>query len=439
MLAFSLVSFAGLIMQRFYKLDHATLAARLPSSFEQLDALLGVKTSAEHFGAALQLPCLAGVDDKRLFASVCAWALEAVQDPALQEMAPLVPGESRSFTARQCCGILANAMLGNVLDLMAEHKHNQGGLSFVRHLRFDNGVYVHKTASLLVYFEARRQADGADDTREVRIDYLACPTDDDFEAAVRERSDVILAGGGQPGDTGTTCTLHADAMEAVCADGFVNFANSNFGYGCFIPSCTQEEILQMSCPEFNVGMLLIGTMRDDEVVNVRGCRRYSQYTGYLDSYECVGAWPDRTIATILTLDACTHAHFSRAALLRDVRKAYTSYAALAAATGGGGEVGAGDAAVVSTGRWGCGVFGGLPTHKFLQQLVAARLAGVRLEFSTFGQPDGCDDLLDSVSQTQMSVGDAWALLGECGSKGAFEQRVAALRARTSQEEQLNTS
>jgi len=37
---------------------------------------------------------------------------------------------------------------------------------------------------------------------------------------------------------------------------------------------------------------------------------------------------------------------------------------------------------VSTGRWGCGIFRGLPAHKFAQQLVAAKLAGCTLEFST---------------------------------------------------------
>ena len=87
----------------------------------------------------------------------------------------------------------------------------------------------------------------------------------------------------------------------------------------------------MCCPEFNVGMLLVGAMGDGEAVNVRGCRRYSRYTGYLDSYECAGAWQSHTICTILTLDACTHAHFSRRHLLRDVRKAYTSFAMLAEA------------------------------------------------------------------------------------------------------------
>ena len=120
-------------------------------------------------------------------------------------------------------------------------------------------------------------------------------------------------------------------------------------------------------------------------------------------------------------------------MLRDVRKAYASFAALAAATraGAGGAATAATAAptaLVSTGRWGCGVFGGVPAHKFLQQLLAAALAGVRLTFSTFGQADGCDELLEAVRRSQMSVGQAWELLGACASRSAFEGRLAALRA-----------
>ena len=91
---------------------------------------------------------------------------------------------------------------------------------------------------------------------------------------------------------------------------------------------------------------------------------------------------------MLTLDASTHDHFSAAHVLRDVRKAYASFAALAAATragagaaaataaggdaataAGGAAATAAPAALVSTGRWGCGVFGGVPAHKFLQQVT----------------------------------------------------------------------
>ena len=58
-------------------------------------------------------------------------------------------------------------------------------------------------------------------------------------------------------------------------------------------------------------------------------------------------------------------------MLRDVQKAALAFA---------GQP------VVSTGRWGCGVFGGTPAHKFVQQLVAAMLSGSQIHFSTFGTP-----------------------------------------------------
>ena len=101
-------------------------------------------------------------------------------------------------------------------------------------------------------------------------------------------------------------------MEAIPdATAFVNFANAIFGYGEFIASCTQEEILQVCCPEFNVGMLFQGTMRDEEVMVVHGCRRYSAYSGYLHSFRCTGAWTSApAVQSILTIDAVVRQHFS---------------------------------------------------------------------------------------------------------------------------------
>ena len=51
---------------------------------------------------------------------------------------------------------------------------------------------------------------------------------------------------------------------------------------------TQEEILIVCCPEFLIGLLFIGEMDQDIVVNVYGCRRFTKYTGYLTTYKCEG-------------------------------------------------------------------------------------------------------------------------------------------------------
>jgi hypothetical protein len=40
----------------------------------------------------------------------------------------------------------------------------------------------------------------------------------------------------------------------------------------------------------HVGMLVLGRMDEDKVVNVRRCRRFTTYTGYLDTYRITGWW-----------------------------------------------------------------------------------------------------------------------------------------------------
>jgi hypothetical protein len=66
------------------------------------------------------------------------------------------------------------------------------------------------------------------------------------------------------------------------------------------------------------------------------------------------------------------------------------------------------------------VFGGTPAHKCAQQLVAAAITGAELQFSTFGTPDGCDDLLAGVLAVQerggggaTSAGRLLAAILEC--------------------------
>jgi hypothetical protein len=61
-------------------------------------------------------------------------------------------------------------------------------------------------------------------------------------------------------------------------------------------------------------------------------------------------------------------------------------------------------------------------------VLAASLAGVTLRFSTFGQADGCDTLLESVRRTSMRAHEAWKLLCSCDSEEAFESKVGLLNA-----------
>eukprot|EP00931_Biecheleriopsis_adriatica_P029192 TRINITY_DN17367_c4_g1_i1.p1 TRINITY_DN17367_c4_g1~~TRINITY_DN17367_c4_g1_i1.p1 ORF type:complete len:261 (-),score=43.91 TRINITY_DN17367_c4_g1_i1:536-1318(-) len=185
------------------------------------------------------------------------------------------------------------------------------------------------------------------------------------------------------------CCLHDGAMESVDADAFVNFANPTFGFGHFIGSCTQEEIMQMCCPEFNMGMLHLGYLSESEVVVVKGVRRFSLYTGYGSSFKHAGAWSGCPTQSILTMDASTRHHFTEQSVLRDIRKAFLCFQGCH---------------VVSTGKWGCGAFGGVPAHKFAQQLVAATLAGCQLYFSSgSASSEGCDVIFEAVRQGPLNA------------------------------------
>ena len=374
----------------------------------------GAAAGAKAFSNVFALPCMrGGPDEQTICAAVKRWAMESLDMATLLQ--PLALGGVHEFSAAECRRVLAASFVGNVADTMSDAKRNQGGLNFsklVRDCALDaESICAHKLAALLLYFAAGLALEGtADDERLVRFERLACPPLAEFEAVLTAEE----AAGARP-VWSDVVSLHDGGMEAAAdATAFVNFANADFGYGCFIPSCTQEEILQMACPEFNVGMLLLGRMGEDEVVNVRGCRRYSTYAGYLHTYTCTGslvagAASPVVLHDVLTLDACTTQHFRRDRQLRDLRKAYASFAAL------------GPGAVVSTGRWGCGVFGGLPAHKFAQQAVAARLAGVRLRFSTFGTPDGCDVVLGALQASGASVPFAFESLLRCADRRAFEE------------------
>lgn len=130
----------------------------------------------------------------------------------------------------------------------------------------------------------------------------------------------------KPEPMNSRLTLHTKGMELaeIVTDHktehkiFTNFANITFGYGRFTKSCTQEEIMQMCCPEWNVGMLFFDQMEPDCVVLAYNCRRFSKYSGYLNSFRFEGGAGIKAEGgevkynpeTILTMDAVYEAHFS---------------------------------------------------------------------------------------------------------------------------------
>lgn len=377
-----------------------------------------------------------------ILCNIRRWAIEGLQDQEFfvnlqggngnedwksQDGRQSMKTMSRSLTAKQARDVLANAFLGNCNDVMAPKKdrYNCGGLDFKEMLMYGihrswnfmsnnstpRDVGLYKMECILIYFDTCGTLEGLEnDRRVISFDLIQ------FIPLSAEMFPEI----GKTEHVGDGLRVHTCTMESTPrkTSAFVNFANPNYGYGKFISSCTQEEILLVCCPELAVGMLFIGKLKDNEVVNVRGVRRFCKYLGYLDSFKCEGPMPmtyEDDMFTVLTLDACYDRHFTETMLWRDTGKAYYSFLALAKDHSQMRI----DRPIVSTGKWGCGAFGGTAAHKLLQQAVAATAAGVDLEFSAFGCYDGCDDIAKALSKTRPSVSKAVSLLQCCKDRRTF--------------------
>lgn len=356
-----------------------------------------------------------------LFQSILKWADQALEtgtDKSFpQEVTIWTPGSGQrrvEYTALQCRGLLANALLLNVNDTTAHLKEqgHTGGLDFSA-LLHDSKPWSHsRVACLLTYFKLHLDEErGGEVERRTLVwerrsiemlDASATPEEEEREGLAYFFEFVGRAKSCEPVST-FRVTLHDKFMEDIeDADSLVDFADSTFSMGRIGTSCTQEEVLQVCCPEFNVAMLHMGLLRPGEVAVTRHARRFSEHTGFGADFECAGAWRRRPREqSILTMDAVREEHFSFEANLRDIRKAYLCFSGCGS---------------VSTGRWGCGVFGGSPAQKFVQQVIAARLAGCSLSFSNLAlnnQPDEvCGQILELLQEKQPSIGELLTALLE---------------------------
>ena len=158
----------------------------------------------------------------RLFEAVGRWALAALaaDDSSTDEPWPQSDSDprSRSFSAAQCRGVLANLLLLNVDDPVGrvaglKPAHKGGGLRLDRDMLLDDEVGMHKLCCLLQYFATAMRLEGsADDSREVIFERRTSRGSDlgDFKAQVLAAPHLQA---GLP-----RVTLHSAGMEAPAAD-----------------------------------------------------------------------------------------------------------------------------------------------------------------------------------------------------------------------------
>lgn len=68
-----------------------------------------------------------------------------------------------------------------------------------------------------------------------------------------------------------------------------------------------------------------------------------------------------------------------------------------------------------SGHWGCGAFGGDKVHKFLQQVLAATVANVELDYSTFKDKECAEKfqkILAEIDAKRMTVATAYNIMNK---------------------------
>jgi poly(ADP-ribose) glycohydrolase len=265
------------------------------------------------------------------------------------DLTMLKQGENKSYFVfpRNICWLLANSFLGNV----------KSPLHWKMLFESRSSMAQQRLLCICDYFNRFEERPNKDDPIEIkRVHFDAWTFDND---AVIDVSRV---------------SLHLGSMEDI-GGAFVDFANRNLHIGKIIPSLTQEEVLFSMCSECFISLLIVEELLDDECIVFKNIWRHSTYSGYAESLKWTGH--ANLLTEIIAIDAVMHNQFTLTD--RDMQKAYLGFSNA-------------DLPCISTGKWGCGVFGGDTTLKFLQQIMASQLAGKKaIWYSAFRNPKEYDE------------------------------------------------
>eukprot|EP00795_Rhopilema_esculentum_P013150 gene13150-3943_t len=167
----------------------------------------------------------------------------------------------------------------------------------------------------------------------------------------------------------------------------VDFANRLVGGGVIGEGCVQEEIRFLICPELILSRLFVERLDPNETLLVRGAERFSDYTGYAQTYTFRNDYIDltprdrwgRLYTEVVAMDAHVfHTYsqqFAQSMLKRELNKAHCAFQSIDNLD---------FLPAVATGNWGCGAFGGDARLKALIQLIAAAVSSRDLIYFTFG-------------------------------------------------------
>jgi len=214
--------------------------------------------------------------------------------------------------------------------------------------------------------------------------------------------------------------VFADTLiEDQPASCHIDFANKHLHIAQIIPSATQEEVVFSIRPECFPAMLLFQTMFASDTIILSNVQRYCNYTGYLHTFEYAGPFKNRTSENpvhVLAIDAIMNVgfkQFQEENVLRDLNKAYSGF-----------DFPNYEDEWISTGMWGCGVFGGDPVLKFLQQMMAAAVTNKKLYYSCYLNErltNQLQNLGQKLIEDELKVKDVWEIIMKFKKTGSFER------------------
>ncbi|CAF0763298.1 unnamed protein product [Adineta steineri] len=322
-----------------------------------------------------------------LLPTIAQWASDHTQANPIQ---PLQANTTATvvYTPSQARYILANAFFLNTIqgygNIDLNHLYNT----------YDEKLAIARIRCLIEYFRLS-SLHHDDDNRQISIERYCYGT----ELPDWNKQNILIQS--------SKINIFTDRMEdANEAQGFVDFANKHIHIHRIIPSATQEEVLFSCCPEAFLSILICETLEDDEIVILRGCKRFVDYTGYADTFCYKGHYEQSNsnhIQDILVMDAVFSGQFTREKIDRDLGKAWATFKKS-------------KDEIIVTGNWGCGVFGGDLIFKFLQQVCAAMILGddfKRLDYSAYHEEDlamTLKNLLQKLEQQKKTVADIYEMM-----------------------------
>ena len=198
--------------------------------------------------------------------------------------------------------------------------------------------------------------------------------------------------------------------------------------GSIIPSATQEEILFSLRQEMLIAMMLCQRINENEIIIVRNVPRLFNSTGYSQNFRFSSPLPsimslisnpeNTQNSQVFVRDASYEDHFLPCSYLKDMGKFFT--ACKICKNSGKEKI---FNSSLSTGSWGCGAFGWDRTYKFMQQLLGAKITGIKLFYSCFMNEEykkKTEILYNKISQKFNDTGELWRWMVEFKGKNAEE-------------------